>query len=788
MKLALAMIVKPSDSEALILERALSNMAPHVDGVFITQAGKKPNKAVSNVIKEYGGVESFFEWVDDFSAARNYNFSQVPQEYDYILWADADDVYRGLETLKGWMKKKEMDVYGMWYLYDFDEYNQPTVVHKKTMVVRNDGCVTWAGRLHEDFIPKRTLESAMIPSFRDNGVDRIHLKESDAINEAKERNVHISEVEVDNNPNDPRSHWNVANSYIGNAQYDEAISAFTTFLETSQSDEEKYLATVRTASAYFAKGESNKAIEALQRAVGMKPDYPDAYYQLGFVFFERKEWDNAERYTLAGLTKKPPYNTVIVYNPRDYDYNPMMMLAKIYFNKSRPDLALPMLQGCLKIYPDNEQIKSLVAEMEKEKEAMVAGIKVADKLRGYKTDKAFLRYYEKLDPEIKENPAVQLAHNQRFVKTESSGKDVYIYCYNTTEVWHAGLFKTKGFGGSEEAVVNLADKWAEAGYNVTVYNNCGADVVYTKGYNTVDKPGDGVVTYRPYFMFNTRDVVDYLILWRTPGLARFDLGAKKVFVDVHDVIPAGDFTPKVLNRIDGVFVKSDFHRSLFPNVPDEKVAIIPNGINLELQGNGVAKDQYLMVNTSSPDRSLDVLPKLFKKVKERVPEAKCEWAYGWGVYEAAHSGDQTRMEWKRKVEAEMAEAGIVVHGRVTQREAMTMYERANVLAYPTEFAEIDCITARKAQLSACLPITSDFAALETTNKHGIKVKSDKTAENWAKPYQFHFGIEDESKQDEWVDAVVKTLKTPIGNRNKMQAWAAEFNWSNIAEQWLKRFH
>jgi len=43
---------------------------------------------------------SQFQWIDDFSAARNYNFSCVPKHYDFILWSDLDDVLENPEEFK----------------------------------------------------------------------------------------------------------------------------------------------------------------------------------------------------------------------------------------------------------------------------------------------------------------------------------------------------------------------------------------------------------------------------------------------------------------------------------------------------------------------------------------------------------------------------------------------------------------------------------------------------------------------------------------------------------------
>lgn len=39
-----------------------------------------------------------------------------------------------------------------------------------------------------------------------------------------------------------------------------------------------------------------------------------------------------------------------------------------------------------------------------------------------------------------------------------------------------------------------------------------------------------------------------------------------------------DFTPERIKAVDNVFVKSVYHRSMLPSVPDGKVKIISNGI------------------------------------------------------------------------------------------------------------------------------------------------------------------------------------------------------------------
>lgn len=771
-KIALAMIVKGADSEAPLLDRALENMKPFVDNIFITlthKEGEIPNRAVYEVCVKHSVALSYFTWVNDFSAARNFNFSQVPKDYEYIMWADADDVYSGLESLRELINShSDYDAFAFWYHYDFDEHKMPTVVHKKTMIVRNDGCTSWVGKLHEDLKENRSVKVTFVED-----IIRLHLTDENRALESKLRNVEISKEEMEVNPEDPRVYFNVANSYFGAGSLRLAKDKYETFLALSGSEEEKYVARMRLAAVEQGLENRLGAITNLQIAIGMNPLIPDAYHNLGYVYFAYQMYDHAETYFLMGLKVQPQPHKMIVFNPRDYDYNPFMALAKVYFNKNRADLALPWLRKCLSIYPESDYLHGLVEEMMAETKRLAKVVQALEHIETLNGDvERVLATINKLDKDLQSHPAICRIRNQYVVKTESTGKDIAYYCGPTLHEWNPEMAKTKGIGGSEEAVINLSRQWSEMGYNVTVFNNCGIEPMEADG-----------VTYKPYWYFNAKDKYDSIILWRSPVAADYPLNTEKLFVDLHDVIPSGEFNEKRMARINKVFVKTQAHRILFPNIPDEKIAVIPNGQDQNLFADRVEKIPNLLVNTSSPDRSLDVLPKLFKMVKEQVPEARLKWAYGWEIFDQTFSADRRMMEWKDGVVKAMEEAGIENLGRLSQAECAKLYQEGMILAYPSEFYEIDCISVKKAQACGCVPITSDFAAFKESNKYGVNIPSDKTTENWSKPYQVGFGITDEKAQKAWVDAVVKELKNPTDTQ-KMTAWASfNFNWPRIASMW-----
>jgi len=82
--LSLCMIVK---NERQNLPRCLASVKPYVDEMIVVDTGSEDG--TPEIAAEYGAKVSYFEWCDDFAAARNYAISQATG--DWILMPDADE-------------------------------------------------------------------------------------------------------------------------------------------------------------------------------------------------------------------------------------------------------------------------------------------------------------------------------------------------------------------------------------------------------------------------------------------------------------------------------------------------------------------------------------------------------------------------------------------------------------------------------------------------------------------------------------------------------------------------
>ena len=383
--------------------------------------------------------------------------------------------------------------------------------------------------------------------------------------------------------------------------------------------------------------------------------------------------------------------------------------------------------------------------------------------RGFDRDKRFRTERFLLKQFVKRNTT--------YLKRHSSGKDLVIYCGQTPHEW--GPDPAKIVGGSEEAVINLGRGLARLGWNVTVYNSCGHRPIADNG-----------VIYCPFWEFNPGDKQDAVILWRWPSRLDWTINADRVFIDLHDALTDEVFIENNrLATLDCIFVKSEYQKSLLRNISEAKIAVIPNGIDLSLLEGHEEKDPHLLINTSSPDRSLSILPSLFKQVKQRVPRARLQWAYGWDFFELFHRNHPEGIRWMQHTRREMEEAGIESLGHLSHAEVGKLYRRGSILAYPTEFVEIDCLSVRKAQACGCVPVTTDVGALADTVQFGIKIPAKVT--NGGRD-RFYHGLDDPDAQQRWVEAVVHLLHSPeqrIELARQGKQWGRQFGWPEVAARW-----
>lgn len=178
---------------------------------------------------------------------------------------------------------------------------------------------------------------------------------------------------------------------------------------------------------------------------------------------------------------------------------------------------------------------------------------------------------------------------------------------------------------------------------------------------------------------------------------------------------------------------------------------------------------------SSYDRGLYHLLTMWGDIKTAYPSATLDICYGWDLFLRAYSNNPERMAWKKKMDDLMSQDGITHHGRVGKEELARIRSRCGIWAYPTDFTEINCITALEAQRDGLVPVVINLAALKETVGSGIRIEGD---------------IYDSETKDQYQDALILIMGDQerwAKESAKAKMFAKSYSWDKIANDWQGYF-
>lgn len=589
MKISLCMITK-GDSELESLQNCLDSVAQHVDGVYITATSDETSR-LSKYTKKMGYNLSFFKWCDDFSAARNFNFSQAPKDTDYILWLDSDDLFVGAEMLRGVAEEclyngKTSIFFEYWYGCTFRGIaSLETMVkidfkHNRERLVKPSS-FKWKGRLHETPVPIEGAKNdyTVIPYEEARPIAVMHTAQDVTLPEKQERNKRILELQLAEERNtkdgaDPRTLLYLMKIYAEMPEpelWKKCIEMGGEYLQKSGWDEERGTCWEQMGICYGRLGNKESATDCFREAIREWPHQPLFYVRLASSLYNEGKYRQVDHYLqmVEHMDLDQKGSGMTNFNALKAMYADLVSRMELHVKKN----VAKALQAAKLLYnedpnPQNREFGIYLENLNDLNNACRDFDNLAQYLESIGEGEGVLKIMGELPRAITSQPfAIKIAQRLTPPRVWGDREICYFASFGGKhfEEWSPKSLET-GIGGSETAVIQLAKEWTKLGYQVTVYGDPGNE----RGLH------DGVL-YLPYYEFNKNDHFNIFIQWRSPSLAG-KIKAKKFIVDLHDVFSGIDYTPEVLQHIYKVMVKSEYHRNLAPNIPDDKVLIISNGI------------------------------------------------------------------------------------------------------------------------------------------------------------------------------------------------------------------
>lgn len=316
--ISLCMIVK---NEHDTLDNCLSSIADLVDEVIIVDTGSTDN--TKQIAEKYTDKIFDFEWIEDFSAARNFSFKQATK--DYIMWLDADDIITDenriiFKKLKDSLDGKIKQIAAK-YNVGFNETGQVTLSYYRERIMLRAQNFEWIGAIHEVI----TLDKEIIYSDFAVKHNKIHPTE-------KGRNLRIFEkMKEQNLPFDARQTFYYARELYYNGKYQAAIKIFEEVVRSEDTwIENRINACLDLYKCHKALGSIGAAIDSLLYSFNFTTPKAEISCTLAHELLEQKKYKESAYWYKAAMSDKVELKNGGFVNPQFYNYIPAINLCVVY--------------------------------------------------------------------------------------------------------------------------------------------------------------------------------------------------------------------------------------------------------------------------------------------------------------------------------------------------------------------------------------------------------------------------------------------------------------------------
>jgi len=314
------MIVK---NEEAVLVRCLDSIKDAVDEIIIVDTGSTDN--TKSIARNYTSKIYDFEWVQDFSAARNEAFSKAT--CDYQMWLDADDVFPD-QSVKMLFELKNsldpaVDIVTMKYLTHFDEHENPVHISTRERLLKREKGYVWQDPVHE-CIP-------LIGNVMYSGIEVHHKKTKQEGTSTRNLDIYKT-LEESGKPLTPRQLYYYARELKDHGKWINASNYFEKFLETKQGWVEDNIAACYNLSiCYSIMGEQQKAIQILLKSFEYDAPRAEICCEIGYFYKRVNNYATALKWFLIAANLGQPDSAGFIL--QDYwGYIPNLECCVCYFH------------------------------------------------------------------------------------------------------------------------------------------------------------------------------------------------------------------------------------------------------------------------------------------------------------------------------------------------------------------------------------------------------------------------------------------------------------------------
>lgn len=336
-------------NEENFVDRFVDSMS-EADAIYVLDTGST-DKTVSKLKKRGVDVskKEIVPW--RFDVARNEALKLVPDNYDYCISVDLDEVFE-----PGWRNKLEQSICNnttrvrFTYHWSLDEKDQPRVTfyYEKCHTPKN---YSWINPVHE--VLKYTGENEIITTC-----DAVVLKHYPDNNKLRSSYLPLLELAIKEDPSNDRNMHYLGREYMYHKKWNQAIDTLIKHLSLKSATwKDERAASMRfIGRCYIELHRFEEANFWFNKAITEAPYLRDAYIEKAILAYQLQDWQLAENLCMEALKitthQKTYINEVFSWNETVYD-----ILSIACFYNGKIDEALNYIDCAIEINDRDPRLK-----------------------------------------------------------------------------------------------------------------------------------------------------------------------------------------------------------------------------------------------------------------------------------------------------------------------------------------------------------------------------------------------------------------------------------------------
>jgi FkbM family methyltransferase len=644
--------------------------------------------------KKYGNL--YCEPFINFKDSRNRLLELAGKECKYITMLD--DTY----VINGDLREFLKEVRGDQYSNSFTLYiSSNDSLYGSNRIICSDSDLKYIYRIHEVITDKNNI-NIIIPQNKVKIVDRRFDYMEKRTMERKQLDLKLLFEELEDNPNDPRTYYYLAQTYNLLEDYEKAYEYFLKRLEIINAGfiQERYDSAFE--AGRIANFKLNKlwdeCLKLYEKAIQIDDSRPDAYYFIGIHYYLENNYQQAYKYFKKGFELGFPIHCQYSLKPTLSYYFLPKFLTRVCYQKEIKDYLLGEQASQFFLLNNKNDAEDY--------QEILSWYQIYKKLNIYQGPKI---------PKISQKPILCFVADGGFNQ------------------WSGSNILTTGVGGSETYIIEMAHHIQKQGiFSVYVFCNCNCDEIFEDvHYIHLDNYAE--------FIYNNY-VINIIVSRYSEYLPlTFDGFSENVYLVVHDLTPSGIVIP-IDKKLKNIFCLTEWHCNYMSQIfPQLKHLLVPfyYGVNPKFMIKNqdiINKVPYSFIYSSFPNRGLLPLLQMWPSIYQIQPLASLhiysDINGSWVNNVAKEQMDEIKIlleEYSKYTNS----LNIFYHGWVQKSVLSEAWKKSDIWFYPCIFMETFCLTALEAAASKTLCITSDLAALQNTvADRGIIIQGNPVTAEW----------------------------------------------------------